>query len=169
MTAVDVSPSKRDDVAPAVEPWGQQGILGMAGPALAKISLLCVFVACLLWYRSYSYREGIVFLPPNRAVEVTTVVGRIRIVSAITNDSSRRSPVPISSPAPVLLPGEDPWQNGLWKTIGFEVTSEFLQPGQPATVLRLRWHLIAGVLALYPAVFYVRKWRRSRTRDEAVA
>jgi hypothetical protein len=169
MTALDVQSDDRNDRDERThgEPWGQQGVLGMAGPALAKISVLCIFISCLLWYRSQTTWDRFEWSPPGRSIELANVMGRVKLMVSPREGRYAGGAQFDSSYIPSNV--RDGWEPGLAKTIGFEVTSEFDSRGQPATVLRIRWHFIIAVLALYPAVFFVRQWRRARAREEAMA
>lgn len=165
MTAMNAPSEVRDEPPGTAEPWGQQGVLGMAAPALAKISLLCVFIACLLWQRSASTWDRFEWQPPGRSIELASVMGRIKLSVAERGSLTSGGAQYDSSALPYNL--RDGWQPGWAKTIGMEVTSELDRHSLPATVLRIRWHLIVFVLSLFPAAYYFRQWRLSRARDSA--
>jgi hypothetical protein len=163
MTALDAQPQLRKN-DPQAEPWGQQGVLAHLSPAIAKVCILFAFIACLLWHRSTTNREGFAFEPPGRYVELTSIIGRVKLVVAPRPDNTRGGSEFISRPVPVMT--SDPWEPGWQKELGFLVTSEAIGPGQPATVVRLRWRTITAVLLLFPVVYYVRAWQRRRAEAE---
>lgn len=172
MTVLDYSskPKPEPQAPPAddAEPWGQQGVLGHLVPALAKLCIFCAFIGCLLWNRSWSLREGFAFEPPRRSVELTSVVGRVRLVVAPRGGTMTGGSELISHPAPSLAYG-DPWEPGIMKTIGVGTSVEaYGKAGVPATVLRIRWRTIVGVLLLFPVIYYYRQWRASRSAEAAV-
>ncbi|MFT3787262.1 MAG: hypothetical protein QM770_14010 [Tepidisphaeraceae bacterium] len=166
MTALDEPNSQQHAQPPAGEAFGQQGVLANLSALLAKLALVGALIACVAWHRSYSVREGLRLLPAGKAIEVTSVVGRIRVAIWPTDVTSSRSPVPISSDAPDLGPGQDPWEDGIWKTIGFETVEGPVDRGSLGSITRIQWRTIVILLLLPPVWHYWTAYRRKRAAEQ---
>jgi hypothetical protein len=171
MTALnaDKNPA-RADTPSSGEAYGQDGVLAATAALLARLSLVAALFAIFLWYWSFRVGYLVEINRPDSKVRISNVVGRLvfRFIPEPTTAlrPSMNPPIEIAVPQ-FTASNPDPWQPGLWKTIGIEQIAETQPSGTVGSVLRIQWRLIVICLLIPPTWLVISNWRkRWRAADE---
>lgn len=145
------------------EPFGQGGIRRYIFPALTVASLTAMVLSVGMWARSHYIVDNARKEHNRTQWYVSSIYGRILIAWG------SRSPFPSddewtygTEPMPENI--VDRWQPTIWKMIGVDWRHEPLNAefGTRGGWVRIRWPLVAAVMAILPGVRLIAERRRRK-------
>jgi hypothetical protein len=147
------------------EPFGQAGVRQHIGVVVNAISITCLIIACVMWYRSHVYYDRLEWRGGADELRFTSVYGRIKIDGASFGERVNNNAGWVFRSGLTRRP-RDGWDDSVWKLVGIEVS---LTPDGRAPSgfwIRIKWYFIAFVCSIIPAISLVLQWRRNREHAE---
>jgi hypothetical protein len=139
------------------------GVRRFAPAVLARIVLVLLIVAILMWFRSHGTADQLVHDGTSHTWVVRSIYGRV-----VVQKWPRQQEDPATRWAfdsfDFRRPISDGWDNGILKSIGLQWGYSVGREGERVWWLRLRWPTLALVLAV-TTLFMARMLRRNGERQ----